>query len=231
MVSPTLFPAMPIGQRITAGAGSRLSTPFPVARRIGGQALDGSVHLVDGDGASLCEAVTQDQLERLPVAWADVVAVGRCRGCEALGCSSVPNGHTPHRDEQVAQPVDGSPRTATFNSVTAPVDDRPLHLSASVVAARQLVDDARRARTQSSRRPTRRDRPGSTAPVTAESNEDLAPSPEMPRRHRPVGAHARPHVPRGEAVNRPGSPGRRSYGEPRDGNTTNGRGRDEGHEP
>ena len=235
MASSTIFPIKAIDQWVAEEVGSRPSPspfpfPFPVARRIGGLAPDGHVHLVDGDGASLCEAVTQDQLERLPVAWADVVAGARCRGCEVLVRPSVPDGHSPDRDEQVAQQVDGSLRTATCSSVTAPVDDRSVDLSTSVVAARRPVGDARRARTQTSRRPIRRDGPGSTAPVTAGSTEDVELSPELRRRHSP-GAQGQARGLRGEESNRPGSAGRRPCGKTRDGNTTNGWGRDEGREP
>jgi hypothetical protein len=87
MLSSTIFPTVLIDQRGTVGVGSR-STPFPVARSIDGGTRDGDLHLVDGDGASLCEAYTQQQLERLPLAWAEVVAVARCRACEVLGSSS-----------------------------------------------------------------------------------------------------------------------------------------------
>jgi hypothetical protein len=59
-----------------------------VARSIDGGTRDGDLHLVDGDGASLCEAFTQQQLQRLPLAWAEVVAVARCRVCEVLSSSS-----------------------------------------------------------------------------------------------------------------------------------------------
>jgi len=97
MVSFTVFPITPVDRWFAAGVRSR-RTPFPVARRMGRQARGGDVHLVDGDGASLCEAVTQQQLERLPLAWADVVPVARCRGCEVLGCSSVPDVDVLQRD-------------------------------------------------------------------------------------------------------------------------------------
>jgi len=58
---------------------------FPVARTIGGWTRDDHLHLVDGDGASLCEAFTQQELEWLPLVWAEVLEVARCRACEALG--------------------------------------------------------------------------------------------------------------------------------------------------
>jgi hypothetical protein len=58
---------------------------FPVARTIGGGTRDGHLHLVDGDGASLCETFTQQELEWLPLVWAEVLEVARCRACEALG--------------------------------------------------------------------------------------------------------------------------------------------------
>jgi hypothetical protein len=87
MLSSTMSPTVLIDRRVTAGVGSR-STPFPVARSIDGGTRDGDLHLVDGDGASLCEAFTQQHLERLPLAWAEVAAVARCRACEMLGSSS-----------------------------------------------------------------------------------------------------------------------------------------------
>jgi len=86
MLSSTIFPTVLTDQRAVAGVGSRFS-PFPVARSIDGGTRDGDLHLVDGDGASLCEACTKQQLERLPLAWAD--AVTRCRACDVLGSSSV----------------------------------------------------------------------------------------------------------------------------------------------
>jgi hypothetical protein len=86
MLSSILPLTVPIDRRVTAGGDSR-STPFPVARSIDGGTRDGDRHLVDGDGASLCEAFTQQQLERLPLVWAQVVAVARCRVCEVLGSS------------------------------------------------------------------------------------------------------------------------------------------------
>jgi hypothetical protein len=87
MLSSAFVPTAPIDQRVTAGVGSR-PTPFPVARTMGGGIRDALLHLVDGDGASLCEACTQQEIERLPVAWAEVAAVARCRACEVLGSSS-----------------------------------------------------------------------------------------------------------------------------------------------
>jgi hypothetical protein len=87
MLSSTISPTVPIDPWVTAGSDSR-STPFPVARSIDGGTRDGDLHLVDGDGASLCEAFTQQQLQRLPLAWAEVVAVARCRVCEVLSSSS-----------------------------------------------------------------------------------------------------------------------------------------------
>jgi len=87
MLSSTISFTVPIDKRVTVAVGS-CSTPFPVARSIDWGTRDGDLHLVDGDGASLCEAFTQQQLERLPLAWAQVVAVARCRVCEVLGCSS-----------------------------------------------------------------------------------------------------------------------------------------------
>jgi hypothetical protein len=75
-----------IDQRVNATVDPR-PTPFPVARTIGEGTRDGRLHLVDGDGASLCEAFTQQQLQRLHLAWYDVVTVARCRACEVLGSS------------------------------------------------------------------------------------------------------------------------------------------------
>jgi len=84
--SPISF-TVPIDKRVTVAVGS-CSTPFPVARSIDWGTRDGDLHLVDGDGASLCEAYTQQQLEQLPLAWAEAVAFKRCRVCEVLGFSS-----------------------------------------------------------------------------------------------------------------------------------------------
>jgi hypothetical protein len=93
MVSPTTVPTAVIDSRVTAGVGSR-SSPFPVARSIHGGTPDRCLHLVDGDGASMCEAFPQQQLERLPLAWAEVIAVARCPVCEVLGSSSAPTVNT-----------------------------------------------------------------------------------------------------------------------------------------
>jgi hypothetical protein len=87
MLTSTIIPTAVIDPRVTARSGSR-SSPFPVARSIDGGTWDRSLHLVDGDGASMCEAFTQQQLERLPLAWAEVIALTRCRVCEVLGFSS-----------------------------------------------------------------------------------------------------------------------------------------------
>ena len=84
MLSSTPLPTAPIYRRVTGEIGSR-PTPFPVARTIGGGIRDAHLHLVDGDGASLCEAFTEQQLGRLHVAWYDVVTPARCRACEVLG--------------------------------------------------------------------------------------------------------------------------------------------------
>jgi len=89
MLSSTIFPTLLIEHRGTVEGGAR-ATPFPVARSIEGEHRDRDLHLVDGDGASLCEAFTQQQLERLPLAWAEVVAVARCRACQVLGSSFAP---------------------------------------------------------------------------------------------------------------------------------------------
>jgi hypothetical protein len=87
MLSSIPFPTAPTDPWGTAVVGSR-PAPFPVARTIGGGTRDGHLHLVDGDGASLCEAFTQDELEWLPLVWAEVVEVARCRACAVIGCSS-----------------------------------------------------------------------------------------------------------------------------------------------
>lgn len=84
MPSSTPFLTAPIDQRVTGGGRFR-PAPFPVARTIGGRTRDAHLHLVDGDGASLCEAFTQQQLERLHLAWCDVITVARCRACSMLG--------------------------------------------------------------------------------------------------------------------------------------------------
>jgi hypothetical protein len=86
MLSSTILTTVLIDQRVTAGADSR-SVPFPVARSIDEGTRDGGLHLVDGDGASLCEAFTPQQLERLPLPWVEVIAVARCRVCKLLGSS------------------------------------------------------------------------------------------------------------------------------------------------
>jgi hypothetical protein len=88
MLSSLSFPTAPIDLWGTAVVGSRPAL-FPVARTIGGAIWDGHLHLVDGDGASLCEGFTPQELEWLPLVWAEIVEVDRCRACEALGCSSV----------------------------------------------------------------------------------------------------------------------------------------------
>jgi hypothetical protein len=89
MLRSTISLTVPIDQRVTAGVGSRCS-PFPVARSTFAGTRDGHLHLVDGDGASLCGAFTQQQLERLLLAWAVVTPVARCRVCDVLGSSSAP---------------------------------------------------------------------------------------------------------------------------------------------
>jgi hypothetical protein len=78
------FPTGILDQRITAGDWCR-PNPFPVARTIGGVIDARHVHLVDGDGASLCEGFARHQLERLELPWQDVVTGARCRVCEVLG--------------------------------------------------------------------------------------------------------------------------------------------------
>jgi len=87
MLSSIPFPTVPTDLWGTAVVGSRPAL-FPVARTIGGGTRDGHLHLVDGDGASLCEAFTQQELEWLPLVWAEVDEVARCPACEALGFSS-----------------------------------------------------------------------------------------------------------------------------------------------
>jgi hypothetical protein len=89
MLRSTISLTVPIDQRVTAGVGSHCS-PFPVARSTDGGTRDGHLHLVDGDGASWCGAVTQQQLERLLLAWALVAPVARCPVCDVLGSSSAP---------------------------------------------------------------------------------------------------------------------------------------------
>src|SRR5215203_5751783 len=59
------FPTVPIDLWGTA-VGTRPAL-FPVARTIGGATRDSHLHLVDGDGASLCERFTQQELECLPL--------------------------------------------------------------------------------------------------------------------------------------------------------------------
>ncbi|MGY1671677.1 hypothetical protein [Geodermatophilus sp. SYSU D00710] len=63
-------------------------TPFPVARTIGDETPDRRLHLLDGDGASLCEAFPPQQLERMRRPWEDVDAAARCHPCELLGSPS-----------------------------------------------------------------------------------------------------------------------------------------------
>lgn len=87
MLSSAIFPTVLIDQRALAQVGSG-TTPLPVARSIGVRTGQGDLHLVDGDGASLCEAFTQQQLERLSLAWAEVVAGARCPVCAFLGSPS-----------------------------------------------------------------------------------------------------------------------------------------------
>jgi hypothetical protein len=84
MPSSIPFSTAPTDRWGTAVVGSR-PVLFPVARTIGGGTRGGHLHLVDGDGASLCEAFTQQELERLPLVWAEVLEVARCRVCGALG--------------------------------------------------------------------------------------------------------------------------------------------------
>jgi hypothetical protein len=87
MPSSTIVPTAVIDVRVTARVGWP-SSPFPVARSITRGTRDRVLHLVDGDGASMCEAFTQQQLERLPLAWAEVIAVARCPVCDVLGSFS-----------------------------------------------------------------------------------------------------------------------------------------------
>ncbi len=87
MPSSTLVPTAVIDVRVTARVDCP-SSPFPVARSLDRGTRDRFLHLVDGDGASMCEAFTQQQLERLPLTWAEVIAVARCRVCEVLGSFS-----------------------------------------------------------------------------------------------------------------------------------------------
>jgi hypothetical protein len=84
MLNSIPSPTAPTDLWGTAWVGSRRAL-FPVARTIGGGTRDGHLHLVDGDGASLCEAFTQQELECVPLVWAEVLEVARCRACKALG--------------------------------------------------------------------------------------------------------------------------------------------------
>jgi hypothetical protein len=84
MLSFTISSTVLIEQRDIAKVGW-CSAPFPVARSIDGATRGDDLHLVDGDGASLCEAFTQQQLERLPLAWSEIVPLTRCRICDVLG--------------------------------------------------------------------------------------------------------------------------------------------------
>ena len=83
MPSAIPFPAVP-RQRTVGVIGFRPMC-FPVARTIGEEPGDGYLHLVDGDGASLCEKFTEQQLGWLHVSWCDVVVPARCRACAVLG--------------------------------------------------------------------------------------------------------------------------------------------------
>ena len=82
---------------------------------------------------------------------------------------------------------------------------------ASVVAARQLVDDARRARTQPPGRPIRRDRPSPAADGAAGRTQDLEPSADQLRRARTAGTPG----------SRQGPAGRRSSPDAADGHADN----------
>jgi hypothetical protein len=87
MSTASISGTVPTDQRFTAVAGTH-AIPLPVARWIDSGSRDGDLHLVDGDGASLCEEFTQQQLEQLPLAWTDVIATARCPVCEVLGSPS-----------------------------------------------------------------------------------------------------------------------------------------------
>jgi hypothetical protein len=87
MSTSSIYGTVPTDQRVIAVAGVH-APPLPVARSVYAGTRDGSLHLVDGDGASLCERFTQQQLEQLPLAWTDVIATARCPVCEVLGSPS-----------------------------------------------------------------------------------------------------------------------------------------------
>ncbi|RFU19200.1 hypothetical protein [Geodermatophilus marinus] len=82
MTDPAFFPTVLVDPRAPAAARPR-PTPLPVAR-VNAEGAAGRLHLVDGDGASLCELIPARQLERLPLPWCDVVTTARCRVCAAL---------------------------------------------------------------------------------------------------------------------------------------------------
>jgi hypothetical protein len=84
MLSSTLLLTAPIDQQVPAPVSSG-ALPFPVARARGEGVRDAHLHLVDGDGASLCEAFRHQQLELLPLAWHDVVTGARCLACQVIG--------------------------------------------------------------------------------------------------------------------------------------------------
>jgi hypothetical protein len=87
MLSSTLSLTAPIDQQVAARVSS-CTLPFPVARTRGAGVRDAHLHLVDGDGASLCEAFTQQQLDWLPLDWPDVGTGARCPACQMIGSGS-----------------------------------------------------------------------------------------------------------------------------------------------
>ncbi|MGY1609985.1 hypothetical protein [Geodermatophilus sp. SYSU D00700] len=87
MLTLTTTWTVPVDRQVADAVGPH-PTPFPVARTIGEETPARSLHLLDGDGASLCEAVPPQQLERMRRPWEDVDADARCRPCELLGSST-----------------------------------------------------------------------------------------------------------------------------------------------
>ncbi len=86
------FPTAPLDDLWGTAVVGAHPVPFPVARTIGRATRNTHLHLLDGDGASLCEGFTEEELERLPLAWAEVVEVARCRACDVIGCPPMTTG-------------------------------------------------------------------------------------------------------------------------------------------
>jgi hypothetical protein len=59
-------------------------TPFPVGAVMDGADRDRHLHLVDGDGASLCEQLPPGRLVLIDLYWSDVRGELRCRLCDLL---------------------------------------------------------------------------------------------------------------------------------------------------